>query len=70
MKKIINSLFYIACYMAILSIYCNVSVSHYNVLNKSDAVIVMCFFKGIFFACIITFLLHYLFRKIPGWVWH
>ncbi len=67
MKKIINILFYIACYMAILSIYFKVSISHYNVLNKNDSLIVICFFKGLLFACIITFLLHYLFRKLPGW---
>lgn len=62
-SKIYNYIFNLSFFFMILSIYCKIVVSQFNILSRSDVEIVILFVFGILISYIMLFLLHCLFQK-------
>lgn len=61
-NKIYNYVFDLSFFFMILSLYCKIAVSKFNILSKSDEEIVILFVLGILISYIMLFLLHCLFQ--------
>lgn len=62
-SKIYNYVFNLSFFFMILSIYCKIAVSQFNILSKSDEEIVILFVFGILISYLTLFLLHCLFQR-------
>ena len=58
-----KTLNYVSYFIALLSIYCKILVSKFNILSKSDVEILISFLGGIVWVSIMLFLLRYLSQK-------
>lgn len=61
--KVYNCVFNISLFFMFLSTYYKIFVSHFDILNKTNKEVIVCFLAGIVYSCLMLTLLHCLFQK-------
>ena len=62
--KIYNCVFDFSLFFMFLSTYCKIFVSQFNILNKSNVEVIVCFFAGIIYSCLMLILLRCLSQEV------